>query len=164
MGFVLSSWSTPKTDLNRLLDVMQTSKLFLKLCSLVLLVVSAPVYGALESPASDYWSLSYLVKTIVALLFVLGFFIIAARIMQRFQIRGTPGNGELEILAGLSLGSKEKIVVVRAGNEQLVLGVTANQINTLLVLNSPLKEDEKSTGVFRSKLDSVVATRRKAPS
>jgi flagellar protein FliO/FliZ len=74
----------------------------------------------------------------MALAFVLVAFWLVARVMRHLQGPQGRAHTSLHIVGALSLGNREKIVVVQAGDEQLVLGVTASQVNKLHVLNQPL--------------------------
>ena len=78
-----------------------------------------------QSPvlASETLNSGYLVQLIVGLLFVL-LCIIAlawlARRMNRFQ---SSSDGALQILGGISMGARERVVLVQVGSTQLLLGV-----------------------------------------
>lgn len=52
-------------------------------------------------------------------------------------LRGQPG---LRVVATLAVGTKERVVVVAAGDRQLLLGVTAQQVNLIQALDSPLPD------------------------
>jgi flagellar protein FliO/FliZ len=74
---------------------------------------------------------------ILSLLMVLVVIVISAVILKRFQGVRHSING-LKIVTSLHLGAKEKLVVVQAGNKQLLLGVTAQQISLIETLDEPL--------------------------
>lgn len=74
---------------------------------------------------------------ILSLLMVLVVIIISAVILKRFQGVRHSING-LKIVTSLHLGAKEKLVVVQAGEKQLLLGVTAQQISLIETLDEPL--------------------------
>ena len=101
--------------------------------------------------------LATLGKLAIALLLVLVVFWVFARIMRQLQgTRGTIHSG-LRVVGTLSLGQRERVVVVQAGDEQLVLGVTASQINTLHVLAKPLANaGTEELGDFRQKLSAAL--------
>ena len=44
------------------------------------------------------------------------------------------GAGEMHVLGGLSVGSREKVVLLQVGNKQLLLGVAPGRIETLHIL------------------------------
>lgn len=52
------------------------------------------------------------------------------------QLSGVAGLGSrhLKVLSGISLGARERVVLLQTGNKQLVLGVSPGRIQTLCVL------------------------------
>lgn len=65
---------------------------------------------------------------------------------------------ELSVLATLSLGTREKLMVVQVGNEQILLGVTHQHITKLHDLKDPLVIPEKSEAAgkhFKKILDGL---------
>lgn len=101
--------------------------------------------------------LATLGKLAIALLLVLLVFWVFARVMR--QMQGTRGaiHSGLRIVGTLSLGQRERVVVVQAGEEQLVLGVTASQVNTLHVLSRPLATSgQEELSDFRQKLSAAL--------
>ncbi|MCI2284604.1 flagellar biosynthetic protein FliO [Colwellia sp. MSW7] len=74
---------------------------------------------------------------ILSLLMVLGVIIISAIVLKRFNLT-QQNSSQLKVIASLSLGAKERIVVVQIGDEQLVLGVSSQQINLLKNLETPI--------------------------
>jgi len=98
-------------------------------------------------------------KLAVALVIVLAVFWLFARVMRQVQnFQGDMHQG-LKIVGALSVGQRERVLVVQAGEEQLVLGVTSTQINTLHVLQKPLQNatDTSPQGDFRSKLSAALS-------
>jgi flagellar protein FliO/FliZ len=74
---------------------------------------------------------------ILSLLMVLVLIFICALIMKRFNLV-QQGVSQLKMVASLSLGSKERVVVVQVGEKQFMLGVTSQQINLIETLPEPL--------------------------
>lgn len=88
---------------------------------------------------------------IMSLLMVLAVIVISAMILKRFQgVRHTV-NG-LKIVTSLHLGAKEKLVVVQAGDKQLLLGVTTQQITLLETLDKPLVNNNENSVDFAQSL------------
>lgn len=113
--------------------------------------------AAAESNHTTISPLATLGKLAVALILVLLVFWVFARVMR--QLHGAKGvlHSGLKIVGALSLGQRERVIVVQAGDEQLVLGVTANQINTLHVLTTPLSSGGgEEIGDFRQKLSAAL--------
>ena len=74
---------------------------------------------------------------ILSLLMVLGLIIISALVLKRFNLT-QQGSNQLSVIASLSLGAKERVVVVQVGEQQLVLGVCSQQISLLEKLETPI--------------------------
>jgi len=74
---------------------------------------------------------------ILSLLMVLGLIIISALVLKRFNLTQQSSN-QLKVIASLSLGAKERVVVVQIGEQQLVLGVCSQQISLLKDLETPI--------------------------
>jgi flagellar protein FliO/FliZ len=75
-----------------------------------------------------------LAQVTLSLVLVLGAVFAAAWVVRRLRNFGRFGAGAIEIVADVALGAKERAVLVQVGKQQLLLGVTANQVNTLHVL------------------------------
>ena len=71
--------------------------------------------------------------TVVVLIFALAW---AARRFGRMQSLPI---GALRVLGGLSLGTRERVVLIKVGDTQLLLGVAPGRIETLHVLAEPIE-------------------------
>lgn len=100
--------------------------------------------GKHVSPSTDAATM------ILSLFIVLAVVIISAYVLKKFQIKAQGGQQALKVVSSVHLGSKERVVVVQVGDKQLVLGVTANQVNLLDTLVPPL-DTGKSTSEFFDK-------------
>ncbi len=80
---------------------------------------------------------------ILSLLMVLGLIIISALVLKRFNLTQQNSN-QLKVIANLSLGAKERVVVVQIGEQQLVLGVCPQQISLLKDLKTPIDIETSS--------------------
>jgi len=89
-------------------------------------------------------SIASLGKLVFALIFVLFLFWLFVKLMKQMNVGRVLSNKDLKIIGVLPLGQRERVMVVQAGSEQLVLGVTATQINTLHVLEKPLMSTNNS--------------------
>ncbi|MCW8932539.1 MAG: flagellar biosynthetic protein FliO [Gammaproteobacteria bacterium] len=88
------------------------------------------------SPNADALSVSLGLIFILIIIFSLAWF------MKKMGYSHVSGKGQLKIIASLNLGPKEKISVIQVGNQQLLVGMTSTQINTLHVLEEPLIESK----------------------
>ncbi|MGR9045201.1 MAG: flagellar biosynthetic protein FliO [Gammaproteobacteria bacterium] len=71
----------------------------------------------------------------VGLVFVLALFFACVWLMRRMSGLSVGGGDKMRVVGGLSLGLREKVVLLEVGKKQLVLGVTPGRIETLLVLD-----------------------------
>ena len=74
----------------------------------------------------------------LGLLFILLLIFSLAWLLKKMGYSNHTGQGQLKIVAMLNLGPKEKIALIQVGKQQLLVGMTAAQINTLHVLDEPL--------------------------
>ena len=75
---------------------------------------------------------------IISLLMVLALIIVSAWILKKFNLANKSVSG-MQVISSLPLGHKEKLVVVQVADEQLLLGVSAQQINLIKTLEKPLE-------------------------
>jgi flagellar protein FliO/FliZ len=74
----------------------------------------------------------------VALGLVLAAIFVAAWLLRRVRGLGKTATGALDVIADLPVGQKERAVLVRVGNTQILLGVAPGRVNTLHVLTEPV--------------------------
>jgi len=87
--------------------------------------------AVIGSESIDPLSTANLTQWTVGLMFVLLLIIAAAWFTKRFTGFGSAQAGQLKVLSGVSLGSREKAVLIRAGKQHLLLGVAPGRVVTL---------------------------------
>jgi flagellar protein FliO/FliZ len=80
-----------------------------------------------------------LLEVTLSLLLVLAAVFAAGWVVRRMRAFGGGASGAIIVLADVALGAKERAVLVQVGKQQLLLGVSANQVNTLHVLPENLE-------------------------
>lgn len=139
-------------------------KPILSFCGLWLLAL--PLYAAeqtdtartlSESPVSA----SSLLQTLLGLILVLVCIALVAWLLKRSNSFHTAANGKMKVIAGLPLGTRERTVLVQVGEEQLLLGVTPQQINLLHKLDTPLEVESANNSDFAGKLRQIMQQRGK---
>jgi flagellar protein FliO/FliZ len=91
-----------------------------------------------ESPLST----SNLIETAVGLVLVLGIMLGLAWLAKRYVQMPGIGKGQVQVLGGVSLGSREKAVLLSVEGRRLLIGVAPGRVQTLLVLqDAPGQED-----------------------
>lgn len=97
---------------------------------------------------------------IIVLIFVLSAFV------KRFGSGTFSSNTQLKILSSMPLGTRERIVLIDAGGQQLLLGITPTSINTLHVFAEPIVVDNKAEAPsdFSQKLMAILQQKNANPS
>ncbi|RMG27743.1 MAG: flagellar biosynthetic protein FliO [Gammaproteobacteria bacterium] len=79
-----------------------------------------------------------LVQMLGGLVLVVGLILLFAWLARRLGGLQQSAGGQLRILGGLSMGTREKVVLIQVGEEQLLLGVAPGTVRTLHRLEKPL--------------------------
>lgn len=98
-----------------------------------------------------------LMQMALSLVVVIGFILALTWILGR--IRGAPrhASGSLSVLAEVAVGPKERVVLVKVGDSQALVGVGATGISSLQLLAVPVKiEVAEATGSFADKLKGMM--------
>ncbi len=90
----------------------------------------APAGRLVESPLSS----ANLIETGLGLAFVLAVMLSIAWLVKRYvQVPGI-GKGQVQILGGVSLGAREKAVLLAVDGKRLLVGVAPGRVQTLVEL------------------------------
>jgi flagellar protein FliO/FliZ len=108
-----------------------------------LYAASATPFAAPE-PLASSGSGGGLLRVAAALLVVLGAVIVAARLARRMRGVGGGTSAALEVLGQLPLGTRERAVLIRVGERQLLIGVAAGSVRTLHVFDTPVSSPASS--------------------
>ncbi|MGO9446533.1 MAG: flagellar biosynthetic protein FliO [Thiobacillaceae bacterium] len=82
------------------------------------------------APASGY------VGVVISLLLILGGFVLLAWLVRRWMPQGSRA-GVVKVVGALSVGPRERVVVVEVGESWLVLGVGGGQVRSLYTMDKP---------------------------
>lgn len=85
-----------------------------------------------------------LLKVVVGLLFVLVAIFASAWAFRRFGGKAFMSNDSMQIIGGLSLGQRDRVVLLQVGKEQIVVGVSPGRLQTLHVLKEPVEVPENN--------------------
>lgn len=90
-------------------------------------------------------------RMLMSLIIVLAVIFLLAFIVKKLKI--TPHSQKhLRTVAQLSVGTKERVVVVEVNGEQFMLGVTSNNVNLLHKLEQPIEKTQSSESTERMPL------------
>ena len=89
-----------------------------------------------------------------------------AWMLRRFNLVPSASGGVLRIVAGLSMGPRERLVLVQVGETQVLLGVAPGRIQTLHVLDQPVLDPklDGTAGSGESFAERLAASLRKGSS
>lgn len=135
-----------------------------------LLTLAMPVWAESVEKTEKTTGLSgvsgsaYLLQVIMALIVVLLGIVALAWFMKRMTGIQHSAGGNLKVLEGLTIGPRERIVLIQAGKEQILLGIAPGRVQTLHVLEEPVEVSESSSVVapFAQRLNE--ALKRRQPS
>lgn len=98
---------------------------------------------ALEQKTAEIISYQHIINWSVGLLIVLALFFLCIWLSKKTGLLTLNSPQKLRVVSALSLGVREKIIVVQVGDKQLVLGVTPSRIEKLLLLEDEACLQEK---------------------
>lgn len=107
-------------------------------------------------PMDPMSSIGRVALTLVGMIaFILLLAYLAKRLqgMNRSNMGGFSAQGKMiQTLATTSIGLKEKISLIQVGDQQLLIGITPQSIQTLLVLDEPIKQEdiEQQSPIFQA--------------
>lgn len=97
-------------------------------------------------------SLQMMAGLVVVLALILGLSWLA----RRFNLTGVGASTSIKVSAALTVGGKEKILVIEVDNQRLLVGVTAQQITLLQTLGGA--PDVPVTSDFANRMQTLLKT------
>lgn len=101
----------------------------------------------------------------MSLIFILLIIFAAAWMLKRFgKVNGVAGE-QMKILGVMTLGQRERVVLMSVGKQQLLIGVTASRVSLLYELEEPVDiESEKPVrGAFAARLEEAMSRKKTTP-
>lgn len=83
----------------------------------------------------------HLVNVTLALMGIIGLIFAISWFVKRFSQGAFSANAHIKVVSAMPLGTRERIVLIDAGGQQILLGITATNINTLHVFETPIVVD-----------------------
>lgn len=106
-----------------------------------------------------------LLETLFGLLIVLACIAFLAWLLRRTGRFQTTANGEMKIITSLALGPRERAVLLQVGEQQILVGVTSQNVQTLHVLEAPVNTStikSPSNTSFSEKFQHIMQQRDKS--
>lgn len=122
--------------------------------SMPLMAMAAEPAGKAATPMAGSDIAGQLGQLLLGLLLVIGLIFLLAWLLRRVQRLAPRGGQVIKLLATQALGTRDRLVLVQVGNEQILLGLSAGRIAPLHVLKEPvhLSDAEPATPEFAQRL------------
>ncbi|USD65983.1 flagellar biosynthetic protein FliO [Vibrio sp. SCSIO 43136] len=113
--------------------------------------IATPTLAA--APATSQIDLA---TTFGSLVFVIAFIVFLAWLLKRMRLPSMHGREGLQIIRQLPVGTKERLMIVEAGEEQFLVGVTSQNISMLAKLDKPLDTESSGQAPFANQLSQLL--------
>lgn len=107
-----------------------------------------------EKGAQSIGSASTLLSVFMSLIVVIGIVFMLAYLLRRFNVTQN-GSNEMQVVASMVVGTRERMMVIQVGEEQHLIGITANNINHLAKLEQPINGTNAAENL-KSKFQSLL--------
>ncbi len=114
-------------------------------------------------PAAGSGVGAQLMQLLLGLLLVIGLIFLLAWLVRRVQQVVPRGGKVIQLLASQSLGTRERLLLVEVGGEQILLGLTPGNITALHVLAHPVSTTatQPATPEFAQRLMELLGKNQK---
>jgi len=118
---------------------------------------------ALQSIKTDPMSGGYLIQLILGLVVVIICIVALSWLAKRMQKLQSSSEGSLKIIDGVNMSARERVVLLQAGDKQILVGVAPGRVNTLHVFDQSIVEvdddsNASNTGSFSEKLSAIISS------
>lgn len=119
-----------------------------------------------EDGAGGPLGVGYLAQLVVGLLIVLAAVFVLAWMLKRMNALQAPAGGAIKVLGGISVGQRERILLVQVGKTQLLVGVAPGSVQRLHELDEPVVPSQQGPSAaegFAGRLAAALKARRMHP-
>ena len=106
-----------------------------------------------------------LLETLFGLFIVLACIAFLAWLLRRTGRFQTTANGEMKIITSLALGPRERAILLQVGEQQILVGVTSQNVQTLHILETSLNTStikSQSNTSFSEKFQQIMQQKDKS--
>lgn len=117
-----------------------------------LLLLSPSAMAASSTPPNQFdWA-----TTFGSLLFVIALILLMAWLLKRMRVPTMANQKGLSVVRQIAVGTRERIVIVQAGEEQFLVGITPQSIQLISKLDKPLSQEELAASPFANQLTQLL--------
>ncbi len=117
----------------------------LKSTLLALVASSAQADAVTNEVASSLFTGNYLLQVVGSLFLVIFVLLGVMMLLKRFNTLGASTGGYIQVLASTPLGQRERAVLLKVGNDQILVGVASGNVTTLHHLSEPVVPIDSET-------------------
>ncbi len=121
--------------------------------NLLWLVMLSPVANA--APTAPQHQLDW-ATTFGSLFFVIVLILALAWLLKRLRVPTVSHQKGLSIVRQIAVGTRERIAIVQAGEEQFLVGITSQSIQLISKLEHPLSQEELASSPFANQLTQLL--------
>ena len=105
---------------------------------------------------SEFPQASMLGNLLLSLVLIVGLIVGCIWLIKRLSNISAGGDRQLSVVCSLSLGARERVVLIQIGQQQVLVGVSPGRINTLQTFDEPVIATD-SSGRSQSEFASQLA-------
>jgi|TARA_B110000261_G_scaffold157354_1_gene192295 flagellar protein FliO/FliZ len=124
------------------------------------LTLFAEQSGASKTTSIEPMSSSYLLKLTGGLILVVVVIFVLAWLIKKMNLTPQSQTGLIKVIAGLNLGTRERVVLLEVGGEQILVGLCSGRMDKLHTLTKAVGADAlapESTQNVQSKFSQLLA-------
>jgi len=116
----------------------------------------------LKSANVEAFSLMGALNMAMGLVVVIALILGLAWVLKKYGRLPSHNLVDMKVLGGLSLGTREKAILIEVDNKRLLVGVTPGHIQTLYVLDEPCADSniDSAANSFESKFEEVMENQK----
>ena len=122
------------------------------LCNFPLLLIAETTSKVENLKKVEPFSLMNMFNTVIGLVVVIALILALAWAVKKYGQLPTNSQVDMKVLGGLSLGTREKAVLIQVEGKKILLGIAPGRVQTLHVLG----DAEKPESEFNKKLNQAL--------
>ncbi|MGR5120292.1 flagellar biosynthetic protein FliO [Vibrio astriarenae] len=122
----------------------------------MLLSVSASVFSGAALAAAEPKEHFDVATTIGSLFLVILVIVVLMLLLKKMRVPSLLNHKDLAIVRQIPVGTKERIAVVKAGEEHFLVGITPNNISLVSKLETPIADEVVEESAFGSQLSKML--------
>ena len=138
-----------------MLNIQQIAKYFRSLIGTCLLwmytyVCGGVAYAADQAPLNSGNHVGNIAKIAAYLVFIVLIIFVVSSLIRKFGSLQSSAAGNLKILGSLPVGTRERVMLIEVGGNQILIGVSPGSVRTLQILDKPIEISDKQVPSFRN--------------